>query len=373
MKTQHCMVVLLSLMVVIFLAGCSLNKEGGGINPAKQKVTEKEITLNLTIPDYLNRVTADDFVGKYTGEVNKDGLPDGEGIFTTISRDGIHYIYEGSFKSGHFDGPGKFTTPGSEEVKEGTFTNDLLNGPGKITFKNGNKKNTIDVVFYSCLPMNPNIVEVNTDVNYANWTYKVVGVSTQKVIGNNQSTGDYLIVTIEAQNNSKANRDCDTLELASLKTGNVYRAESTLTTDYINEHDGLSLKNWYLSEFNSHEKRTVIYVFDIPANTDINDLVITPANNVGIGNPIKLRLLNSDTAQNNVPHEKQTSSDKIAVVVNCKEWITLRSTPSVEADSLAHIPLGTTVKYIEPAENGFYCIEYNGQRGYGLQSYLLIR
>lgn len=69
------------------------------------------------------------------------------------------------------------------------------------------------------------------------------------------------------------------------------------------------------------------------------------------------------------------SSTKIqeAQVVNCKEWITLRKTPSTSAEALAQIPLGTYVKYISTADNGFYCIEYNGQVGYALQSYLELK
>ena len=62
-----------------------------------------------------------------------------------------------------------------------------------------------------------------------------------------------------------------------------------------------------------------------------------------------------------------------AQVVNCKEWITLRSEPSISARSLAHIPLGAYVTFLGTASNGFYHIEYNGYRGYGLQSYLELR
>lgn len=67
------------------------------------------------------------------------------------------------------------------------------------------------------------------------------------------------------------------------------------------------------------------------------------------------------------------SSGRSAQVVNCNEWITLRATPSTNGTDLAHIPLGAYVTYISTAENGFYCIEYNGQRGYALQSYLALR
>lgn len=67
------------------------------------------------------------------------------------------------------------------------------------------------------------------------------------------------------------------------------------------------------------------------------------------------------------------SSGRVAQVVNCKEWITLRSNPSTSGDSLAQIPLGTYVTFVSTADNGFYCIEYKGQRGYALQSYIALR
>ena len=62
-----------------------------------------------------------------------------------------------------------------------------------------------------------------------------------------------------------------------------------------------------------------------------------------------------------------------AQVVNCKEWITLRSHPSTSAASLARIPLGAYVTYINESTDGFYYIEYNGMRGYSLQAYLELR
>lgn len=57
-------------------------------------------------------------------------------------------------------------------------------------------------------------------------------------------------------------------------------------------------------------------------------------------------------------------------VVNCHEWISLRSTPSTSAPKLAEIPLGATVQFISTASNGFYKVSYNGQVGYALASYL---
>ncbi len=73
------------------------------------------------------------------------------------------------------------------------------------------------------------------------------------------------------------------------------------------------------------------------------------------------------------PNRGGSSSSSTAQVVNCNEWITLRSYPSTSAASLDRIPLGAYVDYIEPAENGFYKIRYHGQVGYGLGQYLAIR
>ena len=59
------------------------------------------------------------------------------------------------------------------------------------------------------------------------------------------------------------------------------------------------------------------------------------------------------------------------VVVNCREWITLRSYPSTEAASLAHIPLGDWV-WINRGyyHDGFLSAEYEGMRGYVLEAYI---
>ena len=57
-------------------------------------------------------------------------------------------------------------------------------------------------------------------------------------------------------------------------------------------------------------------------------------------------------------------------VVNCNESITLRTSPSTSASEICQIPLGSSVSYVETADNGFYKIIYNGKTGYGLASYL---
>ncbi len=57
-------------------------------------------------------------------------------------------------------------------------------------------------------------------------------------------------------------------------------------------------------------------------------------------------------------------------VVNCQEWISLRSSPSTSASRITEIPLGATVQFIDYASNGFYQVSYNGYTGYALAQYL---
>ncbi len=57
-------------------------------------------------------------------------------------------------------------------------------------------------------------------------------------------------------------------------------------------------------------------------------------------------------------------------VVNCKEFITMRSSDSTSASEICKIPLGASVSYVSTAGNGFYKVIYNGFTGYALASYL---
>lgn len=60
-----------------------------------------------------------------------------------------------------------------------------------------------------------------------------------------------------------------------------------------------------------------------------------------------------------------------ATVVNCRESITLRETPSVYSRELAQIPLGARVRYISEG-NEFYEVEYRGIVGFVLKTYLAL-
>lgn len=57
-------------------------------------------------------------------------------------------------------------------------------------------------------------------------------------------------------------------------------------------------------------------------------------------------------------------------VVNCKQWVSLRRTPSTEAKRLATVPLGSIVTNCHSASNGFVQCDYMGQTGFILEKYL---
>lgn len=60
------------------------------------------------------------------------------------------------------------------------------------------------------------------------------------------------------------------------------------------------------------------------------------------------------------------------VVVNCEEWVSLRTAPSTKADRLIKVPLGALVSDCAWAENGFIHGSYGGYSGYIKAEYLTL-
>ena len=102
MNKKHIRILGLIMVLVLsigILAGCG----------------EEEITLHLSVGDRT---------GEYSGDM-KDGIPDGEGIFTSKNKEGEEWTYEGEFKNGHFEGKG--TTTWDDGTREtGTYKKDEL-------------------------------------------------------------------------------------------------------------------------------------------------------------------------------------------------------------------------------------------------------
>lgn len=78
----------------------------------------------------------------------------------------------------------------------------------------------------------------------------------------------------------------------------------------------------------------------------------------------------SAVATSSAPATSYESSQGTLYVVNCDEWISLRSSASTSASRLAKIPLGASCEYLSSASNGFYKVRYNGTTGYALSQYL---
>lgn len=66
------------------------------------------------------------------------------------------------------------------------------------------------------------------------------------------------------------------------------------------------------------------------------------------------------------------SSARYGTVVNCRESITLRETPSVYGYEIMQIPLGARVRYLENTSTEFYRVEYRGEVGFALKAYIAL-
>ena len=95
---KRLLTLLLTVCLVLCFTGCA-----------------KEMTLSLSYGDRT---------GKYSGDL-VDGVPHGQGKFTTTNAEGETWTYEGEFKNGHFDGEGK-TTWKSGQGEIGTYKDDVI-------------------------------------------------------------------------------------------------------------------------------------------------------------------------------------------------------------------------------------------------------
>lgn len=84
-------------------------------------VTDLEITISFEFGDRS---------GTYTGEM-RDGLPDGQGTFSTQNAEGVGWIYDGGWRQGHMYGEGS-TMFDSGYSEAGWYEDDNLNGQGKL-------------------------------------------------------------------------------------------------------------------------------------------------------------------------------------------------------------------------------------------------
>ena len=183
-----------------------------------------------------------DRTGVYTGEVNEQDIPNGKGKFETKNSSGQVWIYEGNFVAG--------------------------------------------------VPMKAETVGLNEDVTYADWMYRVTEIKTQKSAGNRQASGQYLILTMTAQNNGQETRQPGANNfyvLVDIETGNRYKMDDQAPLN-IRLTNNAFQTDWFLTKVNPGNKATgYLIIFDIPENVDINNLVLLPAQSIGDATPIKLQ------------------------------------------------------------------------------------
>ena len=115
----------------------------------------------------------------------------------------------------------------------------------------------------------------------------------------------------------------------------------------------------------------LIYMLVHSGNDDSKEAVSAPsASAEATETPVPL----TPASQNRSDKTDDGGADETAkytvYVVNCEEWISLRSQPSTSADRLAKIPLGNSCGFIEKSSNGFSKVSYNGITGYALDKYL---
>lgn len=70
--------------------------------------------------------------------------------------------------------------------------------------------------------------------------------------------------------------------------------------------------------------------------------------------------------------EGENMSGTTMYVVNCNDWVSLRSSPSKNAARMAQVPLGAAVQNCESASSTFTHCTYNGMSGYVLTEYLSV-
>lgn len=122
-------------IAALFLAALVIVLSATSALAAGTGVTEEEMTLELATGTCT---------GVYSGEINGDGLPDGNGAFTSEDEQGQTWTYEGQWSDGHMNGTGTRTWD-SGETHTGTYANDRLHGAAVMSFADGS---SFDAVFW---------------------------------------------------------------------------------------------------------------------------------------------------------------------------------------------------------------------------------
>lgn len=298
------------VLFALLVAGCG-----------NEKVTDKHVSVIVS-----NGQTRQ---GLYTGELNKDGKPEGKGIFKTKNAKGTAYTYTGGFRNGAYDGnavlqyedgfkletiykdgnengqsklfkndkivfegemtkgkrngKGKYYNQDGQLVYEGDFKNDNPNGTGKFYKKDGSvwyEGNVVDG-----FPSKPP-VKMNVPVSYADWEYSVTHVQELGTIKDTPPSGKYLAVFLTIKNNSNVARQIDNFFVLNDNRTRIFNANTKAMVDY--QFSANLGKDWYLSEVNPGiALKNIPFIFDIPK--DAQGLKLIPKQGVAEAFPILLQ------------------------------------------------------------------------------------
>jgi hypothetical protein len=255
----------------------------------KEEPEGQEITLHLSFGDIL---------GRYVGEVNAAGLPDGQGQFTWMSAKGLLLTYQGAFQNGHFHGQGKKSwSDGSCE--EGSFVDDHLHGYGKRMNPQNPKGNYEGNFSYGIPMLNP--VQMGQMVEFDDWEYTATRVETRKTLEITLSDGQaeiiaakgiYMVVYVDARNLYPYTRQIFSsmgFSLLDPTNGKKYSEDVHATTGlwYTMYKKGMPQ---IVSDIPPRATiQNISFIYDVPEETKLENLYLLPLDDWANVSPIQLR------------------------------------------------------------------------------------
>lgn len=278
-----CIIAAILILIVCFVSfGCT------------SKVENEDISI--TIDDFQKQ-------GKYTGEIDDD-VPNGKGKFKTANSQNEPYVLDGEWEDGKMVKGSITFTSSSQSVRyecesyennmpkkgkmyvsgeliyEGEFTDNMPTGQGKL-YKNGH------VVYEGYVEIGMPMLEtvnINQDVKFTDWTYRVTKVETQKVVGDISANDIFVVVHIDVVNNAKVPRKINLNKFFFLfdSEGREYDLQERV----MSQNKLLDINtDWYLNEIQPGSvAQDIKLVFDV--STDAENLKLLPREGAGKTNPV---------------------------------------------------------------------------------------
>jgi len=283
---------LLSLIVIALLifgtAACSkINEAGDKIDSVK----EAQATVTLA--------SGEKRTGDYTGEAT-DGVPNGEGVFSSENTEGVAWTYTGGFVNGKFEGQGKTVWEGGSDSEEGLYKDGLLNGEGKIyvdgalteegEFKDGllsgsgkMYETTGEVMFEGEFNAGMPVVDsvgLNAPVQYADWGYFCTKAESHTSVGDYATNEKYVVYLITAKNNSKGPRELGDFFILTDDQGRVFNMNTDVALEY---HYVFDTQNWHYDETGaSLSSKDIPIAFEVPKDATGFQLIPAGAEYKGV-------------------------------------------------------------------------------------------